>query len=90
MNYILFQGGEAGYGPNPQSSKLLPAFASIVVLGVRSHYHTFVLSKTFMCFEMVPPLRRNMGSDYYWSLPLYWGVNMDSLTPSLSHSNLTT
>jgi hypothetical protein len=27
-----------------------------------------------MCFEMGPPLRREEGSDYYWSLPLYWGV----------------
>jgi hypothetical protein len=29
-----------------------------------------------------------VGSDYYWSLPLYWGVNLLALsfTPSLTHS----
>jgi hypothetical protein len=40
----------------------------------RSHFrfqvydHIFVLSKTFMCFEVGPPLRRREGSDYNCSL----------------------
>jgi hypothetical protein len=33
----------------------------------------FVLSKTFTRFEIGPPLQREEESDYYWSLPLYWG-----------------
>jgi hypothetical protein len=30
---------------------------------------------------MGTPLRREEGSDYYWSLPLYWGVILLALTP---------
>jgi hypothetical protein len=47
---------------------------SILVSGtVATDDYVFVLSKTFTCFEMGPPLRREEGSDWYWSLPLYWG-----------------
>jgi hypothetical protein len=58
------------------SSKLLLVLASqsFFVSGpVGTHDHIFVLSKTFTCFEIGPPLQREEGSDYYWSLPLYWG-----------------
>jgi hypothetical protein len=37
-----------------------------------NHDHIFVLSKTFMCFEMGPLLQVEGGSVYYWSLPLCW------------------
>jgi hypothetical protein len=40
----------------------------------------FVLSKTFTCFEMGPPLRREEECDYCWSLPLYWGVTLLAFT----------
>jgi hypothetical protein len=38
----------------------------ILVSGaVGTHDHTYVLSKTFTCFEMGPPLRRGKWSHYY-------------------------
>jgi hypothetical protein len=39
----------------------------------------FCSSRTYTCFEMGPSLPREEGSDYYWSLFFYQGVN-----PSLS------
>jgi hypothetical protein len=39
------------------------------------HNHIFVLSKTLAWSEMGPPLRQEEEPDYYWSLPLYWGLS---------------
>jgi hypothetical protein len=50
-----------------------PVRSVLVSASVRTHDHILVLSKTFMCFEMGPPLRREEGSDYYWLLPLWRG-----------------
>jgi hypothetical protein len=66
-----------------RSVKLLLALASTMNLGsgpVWTHDHIFVLFKTFTCFEMGPPLRREEGSDYYWSLPFTVGPSAYLLT----------
>jgi hypothetical protein len=51
-----------------------PSLAQLILVSgpVGTHEYIFVLSKTSTCFEMGPPLRREEGSDYYWSLPFYW------------------
>jgi hypothetical protein len=49
---------------NCRSGKLLLALISIVFLRFesrRDHDHIFVLSDTFTCSEMGPPLRRDVG-----------------------------
>jgi hypothetical protein len=61
-----------------------PAQSVLVSGPVGPHDHIFVLCKTFTCFEMGPPLRREAGSDYYWSLPLHWGWLERALTHSLT------
>jgi hypothetical protein len=67
-----------------------PTQSFMVSCPVGAHDRIFVLSKTFKRFEMGPPLRRKEGSDYYWSLPLYWGDSYThSLTLSLSRNSLT-
>jgi hypothetical protein len=58
---------------NP-STTLLLVLASRVVLRIRPRrdpWPYFVLSKTFTCFEMGPPLQWEEGSDYYRSHPLF-------------------
>jgi hypothetical protein len=50
----------------------------------RDAWPYFCSFQTFTCFEMGPPRRREEGSDYYWSLPVYWGVTVLGLT--LTHS----
>jgi hypothetical protein len=63
--------------------------ASTVVLGIgprRDAWPYFCPFEAFACFEMGPPLCREEGSDYYWSLPFYWGVNLLALTHSFTHS----
>jgi hypothetical protein len=51
---------------------------------VGTHCHIFVLSKTFTCFEMGPPLQWEEGFDCYWSPLSNW------LSPSHIHSQLLT
>lgn len=54
-----------------RSGKVLLALASTINIGFRSRRGSrpyFCLSKTFTCFEMGTPLRREEGS-----LALYWG-----------------
>jgi hypothetical protein len=58
------------------------ALASAAVSGpIGTYDHIFVFSKPFTCFEMGPPLQREEGSEYYWSLPLYWGCLEREQTP---------
>jgi hypothetical protein len=45
--------------------------------------------QTFTCFEMGSPLGREEGSDGCWSLPVYWGMTLMTLTHSLTHSVAT-
>jgi hypothetical protein len=55
-----------------QSSKLLLVLASTVVLGFVPHrdpWQYFSSFRTFMCFEMGPPFRRDEGSGYFCSPP---------------------
>jgi hypothetical protein len=40
----------------------------------------FLFFRDFKCFEMGPSLLQEDGSDYYWSLPLYWGT--DGFSPA--------
>jgi hypothetical protein len=70
-----------------QSSKLLLALASIVALGFgprRDSWPYFCPFRTFTCFEMGPPLRREEGSDYYWGVTLLALSNSVTVTQSLS------
>jgi hypothetical protein len=72
---------------NPvQSSKLLLALASTVVLGLEPHQdpwsYLFFSFQTFTCFEM----RRPLQWDYYRSLPFSWGVILLALT--LTHPEI--
>jgi hypothetical protein len=53
------------------SGKLLLVLASTVVLGIGTHYRIYFSFQTFAYFEMGHPLRREKGSDSYWSLPFY-------------------
>jgi hypothetical protein len=59
-----------------------PSLAQLILVSgpVGIHTRIFVLSQTFKCFETESPLRRQERSDYYWSLPLYWGLLGRSLT----------
>jgi hypothetical protein len=74
-----------------KSSKLLLALASTVILGfgpLQDPCPYFCLFETFVCLEMGPPFWQGEGSDYCWSLRLYWGVTLilaHSLTHSLTH-----
>lgn len=52
--------------------KLLLAATGTVNLGFGSHKFSF-FPRLLTCFTMRPPLRRTEGSDYYWSLPIYYG-----------------
>jgi hypothetical protein len=73
-----------------QSSKLLLALASTVVLVIGSHqdqWPYFCSLQTSTCCEMRLSLQPEEGSDYYCSLPFYWGVTLLALTHSLTHSS---
>jgi hypothetical protein len=63
-----------------QSNKLLLAFASTITRP-RPYFCSF---RTLSYFEMWHSLRPEGGSDYYRSLPLYWGVT--SLAVTLTYS----
>jgi hypothetical protein len=64
-------------------TQLLTVLVGWLVAGPHQHSHLFqipwgpmtiiFLSKTFVCFEMGPPLQWEEGSDCYWSLHLCWG-----------------
>jgi hypothetical protein len=43
-----------------------------LVSGVIGIHNQDFLSFISTCLEVRPPLQREDGSDYYWSLPLYW------------------
>jgi hypothetical protein len=51
-----------------------PAHSILVSGPIGTYDQMFILSKTFTCFAMGPPLGREGGgvSDYYRSRPLYW------------------
>jgi hypothetical protein len=75
------------------SSKLLLALANALNFCFGSRWDPWpcFCSKTCTCFEMGPPLRREEGSNYYWSLPLYWSeLSEHSLTVALLHTNTLT
>jgi hypothetical protein len=55
-----------------QSGKL-PVQSNLISGPVGTRDHICVLSRTSTYFEMGPPFRREKGSDYHCSLPLYWG-----------------
>jgi hypothetical protein len=58
-------------------SKLLLAVTSTTVPGFgpsRDPWPYFCSFHIFTCFEKGPPLRREEGSDSYWSLSFYWAV----------------
>jgi hypothetical protein len=60
-----------------QFSKLLLAITSTVDLGFgprRDPWPYFCSFHVFICFELGPRLRREEGSDRYWSHPYHWGV----------------
>jgi hypothetical protein len=70
-----------------QSSKLLLAFASTVVLGFGPRRGSLPYScsfETLTCFKTGSLFWRDERSDYFWSLFLYWGVTLLALT--LTHS----
>jgi hypothetical protein len=76
-----------------QSSILLLALTSTVVLGFeprRDPWPYFYSFQTFTCFEMGPPFRQEVGSDYCWSLQLYCGVTLLALALICNHSNTLT
>jgi hypothetical protein len=54
---------------------LLLVLASTVILDFEPRRETcpYFCTQTITCFEMGHPLRREEGSHYYWSLPIYWG-----------------
>jgi hypothetical protein len=72
--------------------ELLRALASTVVLGFgpcQDPWPYFFSFQTFTCFEMGPPVCREEGSDYYWSLPPLLGIDSAGAhSHSLIHSLL--
>jgi hypothetical protein len=74
-----------------QSSTLLLALASTVVLGFEAHrdpWPHFCSFQIFTCFEMGPPLWREEVYDYYWSFLSLLGSDCaasHSLTHSINH-----
>jgi hypothetical protein len=59
----------------------------LVSIPVKTHDHIFLFKTNTFC-ETGPPVQREDGSDYYWSLPLYWGRlegSLNSLTRPLLH-----
>jgi hypothetical protein len=68
---------------NSCSSWLLLVVASTALgFGARRNPSSYFYSfKTFACYvEIGPPLRREVGSNYCWSVLLYWRLAMLALT----------